>query len=294
MININSNYYDGKPEIPLMQGEGVWGTIYFDEKFIPITQDVIPGIYDWYLVSNYGKVYHKYAGRMLKYSITYGNGNPDKPYYSVGLCTENGTISVLIHRLVMACFYPELGSIKQNKDINHKNGITNDNYVSYNDPERGNIEWMSHRDNMLHAYRTGLHQVGEDNVHSKISNETAMQIINLLAENKYTSKEICDIVGGGATIHIVDDIKKKQCWTHLSQGYDFYQRPGRLFTEQDIHNFCKFFQDNYPKPDNLTINDLCRQALIHCGFEPLDRYVETLRKLYKRKYYTNISSQYKF
>lgn len=293
MINISSNYYDGKPEIPLMEGKNVWGTIYFDEKFIPITQEVISGIYDWYLISNYGKVYHKYAGRMLSYSVAYAN-TTHKPYCSVGLYTENGLISVMVHRLVMACFYPQLGSINQKKDINHKNGITSDNYVSYNDPDRGNIEWMCHKDNILHAYRTGLHHIGEDNVHSKISNETAIKIINLLTENKYTSKQICELVGGETTIHIVDDIRKKQCWTHLSNGYEFYQKPWRQFTEQDIHNFCKFFQDNYSKPKNLTINDLCREALVKYGFKPDNRYIETLRKIYVKKYYKHISSQYIF
>lgn len=176
MINISSNYYDGKPEIPLMEGKNVWGTIYFDEKFIPITQEVISGIYDWYLISNYGKVYHKYAGRMLSYSVAYAN-TTHKPYCSVGLYTENGLISVMVHRLVMACFYPQLGSINQKKDI---------------------------------------------------------------------------------------------------------------------HNFCKFFQDNYPKPKNLTINDLCREALVKYGFKPDNRYIETLRKIYVKKYYKHISSQYIF
>ena len=227
-----------------MEGKDVWGTIYFDEKFIPITKDIIPGIYDWYLVSNYGKVYHKYTGRMLTYSIYYSNGNVDKPYYSVGLITENGLVNVRVHRLVMCCFHPHLGSIKQKMDINHKNGITNDNYISYNDPDRGNLEWLSHSDNMKHAYDTGLHHVGEDNVHSKISNETAKQVIELLSLNKYTSKEICDLINdNNLTTHIIDDIKKKQCWKHLSEGYIFYQRPGRLFTEEQMHTFCQYFEN---------------------------------------------------
>lgn len=124
------NFYEGYPEIPLMNGKGIWGTIYFDEKFIPITQDVIHGIRDWYLISNYGKVYHKYAGR--------------------------------------------------------------------------------------------------------------------------------------------------------------------LFTDEEMHNFCKYFQNNSPKPENMTVNDFCREALIYYGFEPSNRYIEILRKLYTRKQYRNIVSKYNF
>lgn len=278
-----------------MDGLGIWGTIYFDEKFIPITQDIIPGIYDWYLVSNYGKIYHKYAGRLLSYSISYNNNNINKPYYSVGLITENGLITVRVHRLVMACFYPEFGSIKQKMDINHKNGITNDNYISYNDPNRGNLEWVSHKDNMLHAYKTGLIPIGEEHTSSKISNKCAKQVVELLATNKYTSKQICELINDdNLNSRIVDDIRKKQCWKHISEGYNFYQRPGRLFTDEEMHNFCKYFQNNSPKPENLTINDFCREALIYYGFEPSDRNVEILRKLYTRKQYKNIVSKYNF
>jgi hypothetical protein len=192
----------------------------------------------------------------------------------------------------MSSFYPELGNIYINLDINHKDGNGKNNYISYNNPENGNIEWLTHSDNMIHAYKTGLTR-GNAN----ITKEEAIEVIKLLATNSnkytYTSKEIAEIVGGNVTPHIVDDIRKKQCWTHLSEGYDFYQKPFRQFTEQDIHNFCKYFQDN-PKPDNMYIKDQCRRALIACGFEPSERYVETLRKIYVKKYYPEITSQYNF
>ena len=194
----------------------------------------------------------------------------------------------MLHRLIMACFYPELGNVYNDMDINHKDGIGTNNYISYNDPNRGNLEWVSHRQNMIHSYENGLHTRK-----SKITNNEAMQIIKLLSTNKYTSKEIAKIVGGNVSAHIVDDIRKKQCWAHLSKDYNFYQKPFRQFTEQDVHNFCKFFQDN-PKPDNICVKDQCRRALIACGFEPSERYVETLRKIYAKKYYPKITSQYNF
>ena len=42
MIYINLGKYNGYPEIPLMQGKGIWGNIYLDEIFIPITDSVVP------------------------------------------------------------------------------------------------------------------------------------------------------------------------------------------------------------------------------------------------------------
>lgn len=41
-------------------------------------------------------------------------------------------------------------------------------------------------------------------------------------------------------------------------------------------------------------NDYCRSALSFCGYPNDDKYVDTARKIYKRKYYTNISNKYNF
>lgn len=272
-----------------MQGEDVWGTIYFDEKFIPITDDVIDGVYDWYLISNYGKIYHKYEGKYLKQYECAKNNNGDT-YLSVNISTIYGFKSFLVHRLVMDYFYPITNNSYKKLDVNHKNGNKHDNYISYNDPDNGNIERCTRKYNIKHSYDTGLHPVGEDNVHATISNETAIKIIKLLATTTYTSKQICELVGNNTTTHIVDDIRKKQCWTHLSKGYEFHQRINRTFTENDIHNFCKSFQNH--KNDTIGINEKCRIALAENGFDPLDKYVETLRKIYTKKYYKNIVSQY--
>ena len=196
----------------------------------------------------------------------------------------------MVHRLVMDCFYPVQSSYKKSLDVNHKNGDKKYNYISYNDINRGNHERCTRSENIQHAYDTGLHHKGEDNIHSIITNETAMKVVELLKTNQYTSKEICNIIGNNLHPNIVDSIRKKESWVEFSEGIEFYQRPNRLFTEIDIHNFCKSFQNH--KNDNININDNCRLALIENGFEDDKRYIETLRKIYKRKYYKHIVSQY--
>lgn len=55
--------------------------------------------------------------------------------------------SIAVHRLVAFAFIDNPDSLS---DVNHKNGIKGDNHV-------GNLEWMSRKDNLLHAMRTGLH-----------------------------------------------------------------------------------------------------------------------------------------
>lgn len=289
MIYINLGKYDKYPEMPLMQGEGVWGNVYIDEVFIPITDSVIPGIYDWYLISNYGKIYHKYLGKLLIPNVCCTSVS-GKSYLSINLSTINGYVSYFVHRLVMDCFYPAHSPYEKSLDINHKNGDKKDNYISYNDINRGNLERCTRSENIKHAYNTGLNNKGEDNVHSIITNETAKKVVQLLQTNKYTSKEICDIIGNNLHPNIVDSIRKKESWTQFSEGIEFYQRPNRLFTEIDIHNFCKSFQNH--RYDSININENCRIALIENGFEVNNRYIETLRKIYKRKHYKHIVSQY--
>ena len=284
MVIINQYRNQQLPDYILKE---YWNELYFDEIFVSITKKSIPDIKEEnrYIISNYGKVYDNKKKRRI--SIW----ENDK-YCSVSLVTNAGSKPFMLHRLIMACFYPTLGNVYNEMDINHKDGNGKNNYISYNNSEKGNIEWMTHSDNMKHAYRTGLNKANRN-----ISEEEAKKIIKLLAINPneytYTSKEIAEMVGGNVTPHVVDDIRKKESWQYLTEGYKFYQKPFRQFTKEDIHNFCKYFQDN-PKSNNMSIKDQCRRALIANGFEASERYVETLRKLYTKKYYLDIVSQYNF
>ena len=156
------------------------------------------------MVSNYGKVYDLYYHKRQNTPVIISNfdkGNKHNQYFNISFKMKNGKYkNFRLHRVIISCFYPNQGNIYNKLEINHKDGDGKNNYISYNDPNRGNIEWMSHRDNILHAYKTGLHQVGEDNVHTIITNEEAKKVIELLATdpNKYTytSKEIATVYTG--------------------------------------------------------------------------------------------------
>ncbi|MBO5714322.1 MAG: HNH endonuclease [Clostridia bacterium] len=88
-------------------------------------------------------------------------------YLGISFWIRGKSYRKLVHRLVAEAFIPN----PENKpEINHKNGIRNDNRVA-------NLEWVTHSENMKHAYKVlgrkisgsyANHPFGKDNPLSKI------------------------------------------------------------------------------------------------------------------------------
>jgi hypothetical protein len=86
--------------------------------------------------------------------------------------TQGQSKPFLVHRLVAQAFIPN----KDNKpQINHIDGNKQNNHFS-------NLEWCTRAENQLHAFETGLQDriQGEDHVSAKLSNQDAIDIINLI------------------------------------------------------------------------------------------------------------------
>lgn len=97
-----------------------------------------------FLISNHGELYSLITGKMLKQSIT-KNG-----YYFVTI--SNGSrrdkICIKIHRAVAENF---ISNPIEGLVVNHKDGNKLNNCVE-------NLEWVTQRENAIHAIKNGLHK----------------------------------------------------------------------------------------------------------------------------------------
>lgn len=103
----------------------------------------VPGYEGLYRINNLGTIisYHnRNYGKVISYRIDRAN------YLTVRLSKCGATSTKYIHRLMAETFIPN----PQGKCcVNHINGNQCDNHIT-------NLEWVTHSENMKHAYSIGL------------------------------------------------------------------------------------------------------------------------------------------
>jgi hypothetical protein len=109
---------------------------FIGEVFLPVKDD------RRYAVSSLGRVYafkreRVHGGLVTQFIDSTG-------YYVVNI----GNKQRHVHRLVVEAFVPNINNLPE---VNHKDGDKANNNLT-------NLEWSSYRNNLLHAYRTGLHK----------------------------------------------------------------------------------------------------------------------------------------
>lgn len=115
----------------------------------------IKGYEGLYQVSNFGRVKslkrtikgRKYQSKHL--SIQKGKDG----YERIMLYNSSGHKGMTVHRLVALSFIPNPNN---KKCVNHKDGVKTNN-------KENNLEWVTHSENMKHAFTKGLNAVSHEN-----------------------------------------------------------------------------------------------------------------------------------
>ena len=102
-----------------------------------------------YQISSMGRV--KSLPKKRRYGAGYQEemflkGKNNQGYLQVNLYNVNGMKSYQVHRLVAQTF---IENLENKKEVNHKNGVKTDNRVE-------NLEWVTPKENIKHAWDTGL------------------------------------------------------------------------------------------------------------------------------------------
>lgn len=122
-------------------------------------------------------------------------------YLTVSLSKQNKKIRFLIHRLVFDAFI----GINSGLEVNHINGDKKDNSLI-------NLELISHKENIIHAFKTGLSKsFGQTHNMAKISEQDAINIKYNL--NHLKLQEIANIYNVRESL--ISRIKNGKRWKHI-------------------------------------------------------------------------------
>jgi hypothetical protein len=162
-----------------------------------------------YEISNHGNVRNKgyvvedswgrkrkIAKRVMKNSLD-ANG-----YFRVNLPIGGKAKVIHIHVLVCRHF---VSRVYGKNSVNHIDGNKLNNHFS-------NLEWCTQRENIQHAFRTGLvNNTGENHGYSKLTNEQVLEIRSL--EGQFIQKDIGKMFG--ISREQVGTILRRQQWKHI-------------------------------------------------------------------------------
>lgn len=171
--------------------------------------------------------------------------------------------------------------------VNHKNGCKND--ISYN-----NLEWITQRENLIHAYNTGLNPVGEGKPNAILTNEQVHCICKYL-QNGYNYDDIIKLMNfedNKSIRRVLADIKRGKSWKRISCNYNMPTGkipPTRILTNEQVHQICTILENNI----NESIKNILDKIDIKIySNEEYERYRHLIQSIKFKDAYMDISNEY--
>lgn len=150
-----------------------------------------------YRVSRTGLVYSVRREKILIPSLD-GNGREIVDLYKAGIRD-----TWKVHALVATTF---IGPYPEGKEINHKDGNRRNNTAE-------NLEYVTHKENIQHAFTNGLTPLGEDRTQAKLSMDEVGQI-----RQQYAAGETQDSLAEkfGVSQSLISEIVNQKRWNPRS------------------------------------------------------------------------------
>lgn len=227
------------------------------------------GIKTKYIITNNGIIYSIRNNKIKRLK-----SRPDKDNYLHVIIHLNGVKYYRsVHRLVAEAFIPN----PENKpQVNHKDGNHLNNFID-------NLEWVTCKENIHHAWKTGLStaQCGENHPNSIYTNNQIELVCELLEKNENSMIEISNLTNVSYTV--VKQIRNRFLWKSISCNYHFENysvSKKQKYTIEQIEYVCKLIDEG-----DLTLVDISRKTNVPCS---------TISSIYRCKSWKKISSKYNF
>lgn len=152
----------------------------------------MPRLYKHYTIDDYeitkdGRIINKHNRRTVKPQM---NGT--------GYCRVSiGGKLQFVHRLVATKYIPNPENLPQ---VNHKDGNKLNNSVD-------NLEWVSNRDNSLHALKNGWMRIEENHQFAKLNRK---QVQFIKSHDEMSRKELAELFN--VSPRTITDIRKGKTW----------------------------------------------------------------------------------
>ena len=233
--NIHSYELFNKPESQLEIAEFNLLSLYMYDLEHPVWKDIIiDGKNTGYKISNTGEVKGK-NGSILKKDIT------NTGYFRINGYYDKQAIHLSIHREVGRAFIPN----PENKPfINHINGNKQFNWWR-------NLEWVTHKENMIHAVNTFLIDCkGEKHPENVYTEKQIRRACELLQDPK---NKISDIVNKtGINRSILYSIRTGHSWSQISSEYNIPKPVHQLeFSDSKLDQAAKLLSETKLSYDKI-------------------------------------------
>lgn len=234
-------------------------------------------IKQYYLISNYGRIYTTSRGGGIRKLILDEHG-----YYRVCLYLTNGRGRYFpVHRLVMYAFAYIEGCEKL--QVNHKDTIKTNNVI-------WNLEWCTCKENIQHSVMMGTFgALAKNSPHIKDTDDQVRLVCQMWIDG-YKYDKISEATG--VSISNISNIVSGNSRKNISSQYNLEKRNIHHFNENSINLICEFYQNNLDK--YTKVEDVDRDALIYAGEEVNKLNLISVARIRRKETYVNISNNYHF